>query len=88
MEELTTETERKGRDCAPLLIDWMQPCVSSRNRYHVADCEFLLGELFYTGAGEIIYFGLRARPGFSQYFFWQAEAMRRNKSCKAGDGVF
>lgn len=51
MEELTTETERKGRDCASLLIDWRQPCFSSRNRYHVADCEFLLGELFYTGAG-------------------------------------
>lgn len=51
MEELTTETERKGRDCAPLLIDWMQPYVSSHNRYHVADCEFLLGDLFYTGAG-------------------------------------
>lgn len=51
MEELTTETERKGRDRASLLIDWMQPCFSSRNRYHVADFEFLLGELFYTGAG-------------------------------------
>lgn len=51
MEELTTETERKGRDRASLLIDWMQPCFSSHNRYHVAECEFLLGELFYTGAG-------------------------------------
>lgn len=51
MEELTTETERKGRDRASLLIDWMKPCFSSRNRYHVADCEFLLGELFYTGQG-------------------------------------
>lgn len=88
MEELTTETERKGRDCASLLIDWMQPCFSSRNRYFVADSEFLLGELFYTGAGGNNFLGLRAQPGFSRYFFWQAEAMRRNKSCKAGDGVF
>lgn len=75
MEEFTAETERKGRDCASLLIDWMQPCHRAIGS-HVVNCEFILGELFYT-QGEIIYFVLRARPGFSQYFFWQAEAMRR-----------
>lgn len=53
MEELTTETERKGRDCASLLIDWMQPYFSSRNRYHVADCEFLLrGIILHRGRGK------------------------------------
>lgn len=40
------------------------------------------------GGGEITYFGFGARPVFSQYFFRQAEAMRRDNSCKGGNGVF
>lgn len=50
MEEFTAETERKGRDCASLLIDWMQPCHRAIGS-HVANCEFILGELSYTRAG-------------------------------------
>lgn len=49
MEELTTETERKGGDCASLLIDWMPSHRAIGTTSPTV--EFILGELFYTGAG-------------------------------------